>query len=291
MENDKVHERCSCKGIRYCKICENQKQRNIFNNKVIINIDDIIETESYPETKFFVRKDNLIEKLLVLFKNEIVNYSVEKQRLLFDESFKDEKVFDGIFIKPDIFNPQEEELIIKSLFGNKWIESQSGRKKQDYGPKINYKKQKISFENISFPSYKQLIEKKIKEIKCLDNFVIREMGNLLYSPDLGSHIESHIDHTWVWGKRIIGVNLLSDTKMTFSLDLNLFNIQFLLEITIPIRGNSIYVMSDSSRYLWKHGIESENIKSDRVVITLREFNENYYKQNQEKIDKYYQNKD
>jgi alkylated DNA repair protein alkB family protein 4 len=288
MDNEKIYEKCSCKGIRFCRICENFKHRNITNNDItIINIDDIIEIETNLETSFYVRKEKLVNKLIVSLKTELCNYKEKDIEMMLEEYFKDEMVFDGMYTKENFFKSNEEDLIVKNLFESKWIESQSGRKKQDYGPKINYKKKKINFDTVSFPNYKSLLSKKIKEIKILEDFEIREIGNLLYSPELGSHIEPHIDHTWIWGRRIIGINLLSDTKMTFSLNIILNNIQYLLEITLLINKNSLYIMSGRSRYLWKHSVKKEHIKSERLVLTLREFNENYYKENIEKIGKYY----
>ena len=43
-----------------------------------------------------------------------------------------------------------------------------------------------------------------------------EVNILSYSNERGSNIASHFDDFWLWGERIIGVNLLSDTVMTYS---------------------------------------------------------------------------
>jgi hypothetical protein len=45
----------------------------------------------------------------------------------------------------------------------------------------------------------------------------------------------------------------------------------LFEINFPIDPEDAYIMTGSSRYLWKHSIKRQNIAEDRVVITLREY--------------------
>ena len=42
------------------------------------------------------------------------------------------------------------------------------------------------------------------------------MNILSYEESKGSNIASHFDDFWLWGERIIGVNLLSDTLMTYT---------------------------------------------------------------------------
>ena len=43
-----------------------------------------------------------------------------------------------------------------------------------------------------------------------------EVNILSYEEEKGSNIASHFDDFWLWGDRIIGVNLLSDTVMTYT---------------------------------------------------------------------------
>ena len=42
-----------------------------------------------------------------------------------------------------------------------------------------------------------------------------ELNVLEYDEDRGSNISPHFDDFWLWGERIIGINLLTDTVMTF----------------------------------------------------------------------------
>lgn len=50
----------------------------------------------------------------------------------------------------------------------------------------------------------------------LETFCPIEVNILSYEESKGSNIASHFDDFWLWGERIIGVNLLSDTVMTYT---------------------------------------------------------------------------
>ena len=59
---------------------------------------------------------------------------------------------------------------------------------------------------------------RITEIDILKSadFVPVEMNILEYDSDRESNIAPHFDDFWVWGEYIAGLNLLSDTVLTFS---------------------------------------------------------------------------
>lgn len=44
-----------------------------------------------------------------------------------------------------------------------------------------------------------------------------ELCNLEYVPERGSAIVPHLDDSWLWGERLVLLNLESETKMTFTL--------------------------------------------------------------------------
>ena len=50
----------------------------------------------------------------------------------------------------------------------------------------------------------------------LRTFCPVEVNILLYEQSKGSNIASHFDDFWLWGERIVGLNLLSDTVMTYN---------------------------------------------------------------------------
>ena len=129
--------------------------------------------------------------------------------------------------------------------------------------------------------------KYIEKIKKLENepfkeimkgFEPIELNILEYTESRGSHIAPHFDDFWIWGERIIGLNLLEDTNITFyqtfqsPQDASPIDVQ----IQIPIKRRSIYLISRNSRFKWMHGIKQQFIKNRRIVCTLREIGEEYY---------------
>ena len=75
----------------------------------------------------------------------------------------------------------------------------------------------------------------------------------------------HFDDFWLWGERIYGLNLMSDTVLTFLKD----NVQ----VELPIPRRSLYCMRGDARFQWQHGIKGEHIIARRMVVTLRELPE------------------
>ena len=255
---------CFCKGIRICNKCQDEKI-NIIKNKTSNNLEieltkylseKVITIDSYKEIVYSINYDIIIDKDLLFIKDSNIN-------------------FDNFYIIRNHLSKDEQDWLLTEINKTEWKESQSGRMKQDFGVKINYKKKKIKsdFSSIKFPLYKVYLENKLKSISnsLFNTFPIHEIGNLYYIHNNGAHIDPHIDDTWIWGKRIIGINLLSDAKMTFSREVEVNNMKVLLSIDIPLIKGDIYMMTNESRYDWKHSIKKDNLVEDRLVITLREF--------------------
>ena len=108
-----------------------------------------------------------------------------------------------------------------------------------------------------------------------------EVNILSYSRERGSNIASHFDDFWLWGERILGISLLSDTIMTYSRP---DDPSLVLQVPLPRR--SCYLMSGTSRTQWQHGIFAEHVAIDhherrqggpgeRLVVTVRELTEEF----------------
>ena len=99
----------------------------------------------------------------------------------------------------------------------------------------------------------------------METFEPIEVNILSYEESKGSNIASHFDDFWLWGERIIGLNLLSDTVMTY-----IKPDDPSVTIQVPIPRRSLYLMSETSRNEWQHGIHAEDIHGSRLVVTVRE---------------------
>lgn len=67
-----------------------------------------------------------------------------------------------------------------------------------------------------FPRTTQFVQKKFEEISLLRNFKTVEQCSLEYDPERGASIDPHIDDCWIWGERIITVNVLGDSVLTMT---------------------------------------------------------------------------
>lgn len=120
-----------------------------------------------------------------------------------------------------------------------------------------------------------------QKVMELADFVPVELCNLDYHPERGASIDPHFDDSWLWGERLVTLNLLSNTYLTFSLpkasscDLasNSSSPNTQIEVYMP-RG-SLVIVAGSARYQWHHSIQREHVTSRRVAVTLRELSREF----------------
>lgn len=166
---------------------------------------------------------------------------------------------------PDFITEAEELLLINNIDKMPWVDSQSGRRKHDFGPKVNFKRKKIKSESfLGFPSYSAFILKRMKELAVLRDFLPVEMCDLEYEPSKGAAIDPHFDDFWLWGERLVTINLLSNTCYTLSQS------DKSMRIIIPLPRQSLTVLYGDARYKWMHSIARRDITSRRLGITIRE---------------------
>ncbi|KAM4820569.1 alpha-ketoglutarate-dependent dioxygenase alkB homolog 4 isoform 2-T2 [Thomomys bottae] len=176
-----------------------------------------------------------------------------------------------------------------------WKLSQSGRRKQDYGPKVNFRKQKLrtaSFQGL--PSFSRELVHRMGLHPGLQDFQPVEQCNLDYHPMRGSAIDPHLDDAWLWGERLVSLNLLSPTVMSMrrgppgslllhpapavvpeaSVDCMATPSRSVLchevEVAIPLPRRSLLVLSGAARHQWTHAIHRRHIQARRVCATFRE---------------------
>ena len=210
--------------------------------------------------------------------------------------------FPGVLVIDDFVSEEEEKNLINEVDKKKWEGSQSGRRKQNYGPKVNFKKKKISIGSFQgFPEYSRFVQDKFKMVPLLQSFQSIEQCFLEYDTFRGAQIDPHIDDCWIWGERILTVNLLSDSVLTLTrhkiVDQKQYNLDevekykdHLIEklcppiesifdydkvIRIPMPRRSLILLYGPARYMFEHSVLREDIVERRIGLCYREFTKPY----------------
>ena len=131
---------------------------------------------------------------------------------------------------------------------------------------MNFKKKKLRADKFSgLPSYARFLYDRMQGLLQLSDFQPVELCNLEYMSDRGAAIDPHFDDFWLWGERLVTLNLLSDSVLSFTKD-SLPDV----EVHVPLTRRSLIVVSGDARKVWKHGIHRQHIAGKRIAMTLRE---------------------
>lgn len=137
---------------------------------------------------------------------------------------------------------------------------------QDFGPKVNFKKKKLRMEKFTgLPNYARTLVERMHSLAELQDFQPVELCNLEYSSERGAAIDPHFDDFWIWGDRLVTLNLLSDSILSFTNDSDPC-----VEVQVPLLQRSLIIVTDEARNVWKHGIHRHHISSTRMAMTFRE---------------------
>lgn len=190
-----------------------------------------------------------------------------------DRTGSDSVNIGGVYVVDNVLS-HEEEIGYMRLIDNPilWKPSQEGRCKQDFGPRVNFIGKKASVGNfVGFPTFAKNLLSRLQEenFKQLGNFVPVEFCILEYTPERNSYIRPHYDDTWIWGDRLVTVNLLSETTLRLTREYNIPP----YEIAIKMPARSLVIVHGDARYNWHHSIKRHDIKSRRIAMTWREFSD------------------
>ena len=166
---------------------------------------------------------------------------------------------------------------------------------QDYGPKVNFRKQKLKTAGFrGLPSFSREVVRRMGLYPILEDFRPVEQCNLDYCPERGSAIDPHLDDAWLWGERLVSLNLLSPTVLSMSREAPGSLLLCLapsgfpealvegvmapsrsvlcqeVEVAIPLPRRSLLVLTGAARHQWKHAIHRRHIEARRVCATFRE---------------------
>eukprot|EP00112_Aurelia_sp_Birch-Aquarium-sp1_P004992 Seg1566.9 transcript_id=Seg1566.9/GoldUCD/mRNA.D3Y31 product="alpha-ketoglutarate-dependent dioxygenase alkB 4" protein_id=Seg1566.9/GoldUCD/D3Y31 len=298
---------CVCSGIRKCLVCENGSRRDIENER---NDDMMQESKSTQDTRVFhycLETEHVIQNCwvecafcrpgqktnrnsTVLQKTEGNNEQKgEKEDDLTAAPISEHStqpecdknsdikantfgIDDCITVLEDFVTHEEEIKLKEAIYKFPWKLSQSGRRKQDFGPQANFKKKKLKVGNFTgLPSVSRDIVKRFKCYKELSNFDPVEVCHLEYTPERGSSIDPHIDDEWLWGERLVTLNLCSNSILTLSNE----NLSAELTIQVPMPQRSLLVLQGDARHIWKHSIKRNDVNGLRLAITFRELSDEF----------------
>lgn len=252
-------EGCGCTGSRSCLVCESYRTDRFLDLSKVNLEENRISYVFCPDCKDKAWRETDT-------KSHHTDHILSQS-----ENRSDYITIEGIYVKEEVISPEEEEFITTKIDEKEWIHSQSGRRKQDFGPRVNFKKKKVSvgsFEGL--PSYIKSVWERIKSEhqEILSDFLPVELCNLEYDPRRGSSIEPHFDDFWVWGDRLVTINYLSRTILTLtqSEDESLKD----KEVLIIMNRRSLLVLSGEARNIWKHEVKRKDVINRRIATTLRE---------------------
>lgn len=267
---------CCCSGLRYCQKClDTERVRKIKMGDVELRSPGDVILNQFTETRTSSCSFLKLMPVSLNFCPECGN--VFDSGCLLENcsdhtSFFPSKVqIDGFFIMRDGVTEEEEKLLVENFDKNMvWKQSQSGRCKIEYGPKRNFKKKKVKLPDTpGMPKALEHLFTHISQFAAKNtrrDFQIAEVSILDYLEDRLSSFDPHVDDTWLWGGRVVGVNLLS--SVVFSL-VNSEGVG--VNAVLPRR--CFFMMSGKSRYEWMHGIHPCHIRGRRVSITFRELSD------------------
>lgn len=188
---------CGCKGCRTCLVCETQYGAD----KLKLQLD-IDKSKAYVYCPHCNKAWRGWDQNLYLQHPNHEGDSIE---------------YPGVYIQLDFISKNEEAKLMEHIDEMPWDTSQSGRRKQNFGPKTNFKKRKVIPGNFDgFPEFSKFIHDRFDTVDLLKNYNVIEQCSLEYDPSKGASIDPHIDDCWIWGERIVTVNCLSDTVLTMT---------------------------------------------------------------------------
>lgn len=220
---------CACTGVRSCRLCEEVTGRSL--------------KSTHPRPRY------LPDGVAGTAKSDIVP--------------------PGLVVLADAITEAEEATLLGDIYARPWKLSQSGRRKQDYGPQVNFKKRKLKCPD-NFQGLPHSIDLVLPRIHTglglLLDHAWHEMVVQEYAVSRGSSIDLHVDHSWVWADGILDLSLAADCIMTFA------NPKEGVYYDVGLPRRSACLIAGPSQTQWMHGIRRDNAclgGDTRVSITLR----------------------
>lgn len=274
-----VAQSCTCTGIRFCAKCHaSARVQQLFHGTVPLSAPGAViekqnERERLSSCSFATVGRSTLSCCIECMQ---VFESQQPLKACDDHCGADatELRISGLFVIQNGLSAEDEAALLHFLDHPApfpaWKDSQSGRRKQDYGPRRNFKKKKVKPAEV--PAMPRAFEPVFAAVsrateQCTGKpYTVAEVSALEYLQGNMSNFDPHVDDTWLWGDRIAGLNLNEPCVMTFVNQAGVC-----CDVHFPRRA--FFVMSGACRYHWMHGIRPEHVRGRRVSLTFRELSD------------------
>lgn len=179
--------------------------------------------------------------------------------------------FWGLRVLPDFVSQQEARSLLAEVERTPFVPSQSGKQKQHYGPKMNFRKQRMNATAFAgIPAYARKIESRLRERggdaelgSALASYRTTDVFVLRYLESECSNLDFHVDDRFAYGEVILDLSLESDCVLSFR------EPRTGACVRAPLPARSLAVLFGAARYAWEHAILAGDVSGRRTSITLR----------------------
>ena len=199
--------------------------------------------------------------------------------------------FQGVRVFPDFLSPPEATTLLREIDRSDFVKAQSGKRKQHYGPKINFNKKKMNSQNFEgLPAYAAELEDRLRNLarserienradrvrfeSSLESFEATDVFVLRYLERDESNLDFHLDDTFAYGELILDLSLESDSVLTFLRTRLEAGSKATECVRVPLPARSLAAVYGPARFEWEHAILSYDIADRRTSVTLRTLHEN-----------------
>ena len=254
---------CACTGVRWCAACRAPELRAGWGMRAPVG-----------------------EPACLREREVVPGAAPDGSRVhLFDEAGQSVPgcpAFSGLLVWRDFVSERDAERLLADIETRPFKPAQSGKAKQHFGPRMNFRKQRMNargFEGL--PEWAHELERRVRAraraevapaglADALDAYVTTDAFVLRYEEARASNLDLHVDDTHAYGELILDLSLESDGWLTF-LDADpQCGVDRPFEcVRARVPARSMALLFGPARYDWCHGIRALDIEGRRTSITLR----------------------
>jgi alkylated DNA repair dioxygenase AlkB len=187
--------------------------------------------------------------------------------------------FVGVRVFEDFCSDAEARRLLAAIERTPFVAAQSGKLKQHFGAKVNFKRRKLSAQGlVELPAYVGWIETRLAEriagapepvVSVFAGFEATDAFVLRYEPQRGANLDFHVDDGLAYGDGILGVSLESDSVLTFVPDPAQVELLPSTIVRVPLPARSAVALCGPARSRWQHAVLADDLRARRTSLTLR----------------------